>query len=348
MLTKIIYDSQEMEIDLSERESTFYKKLSAILTTLPVPCCVSVFCPLGRAEYRLIKKSGAFFIKEEANTIRFTKSNDYPEVYLTCINPQWNSYKYYRLTQQGDEVIATYGRIGVGKGEVFGERTHAYPKEMLKEMFWIKYNEKIAKDYVDQSDIYLRKTEQKKSQITVDVPETTQKDLSASAILYQKLKSFARHYVENSCISNEITQAMVDESRRLLNILYQRKAVKGFNNTLLKLLTVCPRRVRNVSDLLAVGKKDFSMVISREENLISAMEVLVTDPQKPKQEGKFEDVEVYKGGADVFLNLNPEKHVSHTISPVLTLFCTLQNSDLSMKILYASHYTSEGIDPDIS
>lgn len=58
----------------------------------------------------------------------------------------------------------------------------------------------------------------------------------------------------------------------------ERKTVKGFNRQLLNLLSVSPRRTLSVNSLLAVTKDDFSRIIQREENLLTAMEALVHEP----------------------------------------------------------------------
>lgn len=119
-------------LDLPLSESSFYKALSDELSQLPIPNRATVSCPLGNAVYDIIKKAGACFIREDSNSISFTASAaDYPVVYLTCVNPTWNNYKFYKLEQKGDQVVATYGRIGTEKGEMFGERTHTYPKHKI-------------------------------------------------------------------------------------------------------------------------------------------------------------------------------------------------------------------------
>lgn len=161
-------------------------------------------------------------------------------------------------------MIATYGRIGAEKGEMYGKRTYRYPLRM----FWVKYNEKLAKRYKDQSKVYL--SEEKtpggngkggkagRSQPVSDTP---------ADVLYRTLRAFAKCHVEITCVSSKIISGMVTASQKFLDTLYVRKTVEGFNNTLLQLLIVCPRRVSRVAELLANSKDDFLKIISRMEAL---------------------------------------------------------------------------------
>lgn len=309
MRTEFTHNNGTKVESLPESEFEFYKGVSEILSALPIPNRVTVSCPYGTAIYDIIPRNGASFIREDSNSISLPGSKDYPEVYLTCINPKFNNYKFYRLTQQGDQVIATYGRIGAEKGEVFGERTYTYPKRM----FWVKYREKLAKGYVDQSKIYLSKPVEQGT--FKREPSSCAEAETPAAALYRTLRTFAKRHVENTCVSSHITQGMVDASRKFLNTLYERKTVNGFNNTLLKLLAVCPRRVRNVADLLAVKKEDFANIIDREEGLLAAMEVLVSDPKENKVNQAteaFEGIEVYiatdKQKEQVLERLSPQLH----------------------------------------
>lgn len=310
MNVEITWNEGMQQLDLPAEESEFFKKVSEKLATLPIPNTATVSCPYGNAVYDIIKRSGAAFIREDSNTITLPGTSIYSEVYLTCINPQYNNYKYYRLTPKGDQVIATYGRIGAEKGEMYGERTYTYPKRM----FWVKYQEKLAKGYVDQSKVYLDQGKDKKAAVSKDSNKAVQKNTPANT-LYRLLRSFAKQHVEAACVTSHVTQGMVDASRKYLDILYKRKTVKGFNNALLKLLTVCPRKVDNVRSLLAERESDFSRIMDREENLLAAMEGLVDSSKKSQgvdpTEG-FSGIEVYiatdEQRKQVLEHLNPQLH----------------------------------------
>ena len=315
MKTEIMWDTDSKILDLPDgtSESEFYKEVSGVLSSIAPPARVTVSCPYGTALFQVIKKSGAFFVKEDSNAINFPyDGNSYPEVYLTMVNPDHNNYKFYRLTQRGNDVIATYGRIGAEKGDPFGERTYTYPKHM----FWVKYREKLAKGYVDQSKIYLAKDTKPVKQGTPGTSQGTPKQPDGPAYeLYMLLKQFAKRHVEAACITTHINKEMVIQSRKLLDTLYKRKSVKAFNNTLLKLIAICPRKVSQVAELQAGSPADFAKIIDREENLLAAMEALITDDipdnAAAPNEG-FHDIEVFiatdKQRKQVMDHLSPQLH----------------------------------------
>ena len=69
-----------------------------------------------------------------------------PEItprHLVMVTAGANNNKYYDMTPHGDSWTATYGRIGSGS------QTRTYPMSQWNS----KYNEKINKGYVDQTDL---------------------------------------------------------------------------------------------------------------------------------------------------------------------------------------------------
>ena len=169
------------------------------------------------------------------------------------------------------QIRATYGRIGVSSNEVFGERTHYYPKHM----YWIKVREKINKGYKDMTDIYIN-AEAGDSKETKAETDSLSSTATVSYQLYSMLKAYSKHVVKESCISSIVTGKMVERAHFFLNELYKENAnVEAFNETLVQLLAVAPRRIGDVQSLLAITADDFSKIIDREENLLMAMEALV-------------------------------------------------------------------------
>lgn len=272
-------------VELPNDENIFYKNIAELLASISAPNFVAIQCFLGIAKYQIVTRSNTLFIKEQMNTIHLSKT-DYPSCYLVCVNPEHNNYKFYRLDHIGDDVVATYGRIGSQPGEIFGKRTYTYPTRM----YWIKYYEKLSKGYVDKSKLYLQ---DKTEHITKNKEQESQ---DPATILYNQLVSYAKGYVEKTLIDIRVTDAMVKETKRLLKILYQRKTVKAFNIWLVKLLSVSPRKVSRVADLLAKTPNDFVHIIDREENLLFAMEALAskTNSNKSKTTGfKNLNIEIY-------------------------------------------------------
>lgn len=204
---------------------------------------------------------------------------DYKECYLTCINSESNNYKFYRMIPGVLGVNVTYGRIGAQRGEMFGERSISTPYPLY--LYWIRYYEKLSKGYIDQSEIYLNspvKTLKKKT--IKDTPKTKTAGREASKRLYGELLAYAKNLVRKTLVNHTITVKQVEKSRYYFRQMGQRKTVRGFNNQLLKLMSVCPRMVRDVSTLLATKPEDFKDIVEREERLINAMAVLTGDTDK--------------------------------------------------------------------
>lgn len=272
---------------LPDEKRHFYKKLGESLAGITETGKAVIQTALGSIQYDLRYRSGTMCIQKETDTMKFPADNDadYPTKYLTCVNEEKNNYKFYRLEVRNGQTIATYGRIGAAKGELFGERACTYPIDM----FWVKYHEKIAKGYTDKSDIYISGRPQ-----SCD----TQDDASArtagqaagnqlSLALYEKLLRFARNSIERTCASVAITQGMIEESNRLLSLLYQAKDLPSFNTTLKELLAVCPRKVWKVETLLAKDSSEIPAIIQREEDLVLSMQVLLPDNKKKETEGDY-------------------------------------------------------------
>ncbi len=292
MRTQIIGVYCNEIIDLPESESDFYHELAKFLVKQPPQQNISVSCEKGMASYKSEYRSGTLTIFNLMNMIRFSQADKYPDVYLTCIDRESNKYKFYKLEQNGQKVIATYGRIGNTVGELFGERTYTYEPDM----FWIKYEEKIAKGYVDQSAyFYDRSTSSFATQSpNQNIPKATT-PTAASQSLFKKLMSFSKRIVQSACVTGSVTPGMAKRSRELLTELYQISDLTEFNKKLDQLLTLVPRKVIKVASLYATSKYDFATIIDREENLVSAMEsmVLGTKKQSTGYDSSFEDLHIH-------------------------------------------------------
>ena len=68
---------------------------------------------------------------------------DFTPKYLVMVTAGANNNKYYRMTPHGDSWTAEYGRIGSSS------QSRTYPMSQWN----AKYNEKIRKGYVDQTDL---------------------------------------------------------------------------------------------------------------------------------------------------------------------------------------------------
>ena len=193
-----------------------------------------------------------------------------PEItprHLVMVTAGANNNKYYDMTPHGDSWTATYGRIGSGS------QTRTYPMSQWNS----KYNEKINKGYVDQTDLV-------KDLISTEKPKQSEyKEIENKVIaeIIERLQAMARKAIsENYTISsNKVTQAMVDEAQTILTSLLSIEDKSEFNNTLLKLFTVIPRKMGSVRSYIAQDDTQFAKIISREQDLLDIMKGQVVQKQ---------------------------------------------------------------------
>lgn len=171
-----------------------------------------------------------------------------------------NNNKYYEMIPNGSSFTVKYGRVGASA------QVTSYPESQFNK----KYNEKIKKGYVDQ-------TELRKDLVSVEKPEDKQlyKDIEDASVkqLIEFLQKCAKQKIaDNYTVSSEkVTQAMVDEGQNILNNIANTKDFKSFNALLLNLFNVLPRKMANVNDYLAKSDADFSNIYSREQDLLNVM-----------------------------------------------------------------------------
>ena len=192
---------------------------------------------------------------------------DFTPRYLVMVTAGANNNKYYRMTPHGDSWTAEYGRIGSSSQR----RTYSMSQ-------WnAKYNEKINKGYVDQTDLV-------KDLISTEKPKQSEyKEIETKVIaeIVERLQSMARKAIsENYTISsNKVTQAMVDEAQTILTSLLTIEDRTEFNETLLKLFTVIPRKMGSVRNYIAQDDTQFAKIISREQDLLDIMKGQVVQKQ---------------------------------------------------------------------
>jgi len=192
---------------------------------------------------------------------------DFTPRYLVMVTAGANNNKYYRMTPHGDSWTAEYGRIGSSSQR----RTYS------KSQWNAKYNEKINKGYVDQTDLV-------KDLISTEKPKQSEyKEIENKVIaeIVERLQSMARKAIsENYTISsNKVTQAMVDEAQTILTSLLTIEDRTKFNETLLKLFTVIPRKMGSVRNYIAQDDTQFAKIISREQDLLDIMKGQVVQKQ---------------------------------------------------------------------
>ncbi|MFR1480266.1 MAG: hypothetical protein ACLSB9_33640 [Hydrogeniiclostridium mannosilyticum] len=192
-----------------------------------------------------------------------TKRETICSKHLVCVTGQ-NNNKYYDMREKPDGTFdATYGRIGATA------TTINYPMSKWDSTL----NSKLRKGYEDMTELAVItevKTQEKYKPI---------EDKSIAALI-DYLRQQARETVrQNYTVGSEkVSQAMVNKAQTILNNLSTGTwTLRSFNDQLIELFTVIPRRMGNVRDHLAVKPEEFPEIISREQQLLDVMAGQVSD-----------------------------------------------------------------------
>ena len=198
--------------------------------------------------------------------------------YLICITAN-NNNKYYRMIPRGDTFDVEYGRVGA-------TCQHAsYPMSSWNK----KYNEKIKKGYVDQSDLIQDLIVEEKKKSKSDYKEIENKVI---AEIVERLQDMANKTIQKNykVESTQVTQAMVDKAQSKIDAMSKlttRTTLAKFNEHLIELYGIIPRKMKNVSDYLAKKKDDYAEILKNEQDLLDVMRTQVV--QHAVQEEIAED-----------------------------------------------------------
>lgn len=173
-----------------------------------------------------------------------------------------NNNKYYNLFPDGDRFRVEYGRVDATK------TTTSYPMS--------KWNSTIAsklkKGYKDVTDLKKDLVQE----VSAANPDSPYKEIENAVIkeIVEKLQSMARETIQKNYTvkASSVTQDMVNEAQKIIDALANNSTtVKDFNDNLLRLFTVIPRKMGNVRDYIATEPNDFAKIISKEQDLLDVM-----------------------------------------------------------------------------
>lgn len=181
--------------------------------------------------------------------------------YLVMVSTA-NNNKYYNLFPEGSEFRVEYGRIDSTK------TTARYPISKWESQI----KSKLKKGYQDVTDLKHDLVEE----ISSTNPESPYRDIENAAIkaIVEKLQSLARETIQKNYTvkASAVTQDMVDAAQKIIDDLTSGDStIEAFNDKLLKLFTVIPRKMGNVRDYLASHTADFVKIISKEQDLLDVM-----------------------------------------------------------------------------
>lgn len=172
-----------------------------------------------------------------------------------------NNNKYYNCFPEGDSFRVEYGRVDATK------TVRTYPISKWDSQI----SAKIKKGYQDVTDLKQDLVEE----VTATNQDSPYKDIENIVIkrIVDKLQQMAKDTINKNYTvkASAVTQAMVDEAQKVLDALTTIDNIKEFNNQLLKLFVVIPRKMHNVNSHTAKDKDDFVKIISTEQDLLDVM-----------------------------------------------------------------------------
>lgn len=173
-----------------------------------------------------------------------------------------NNNKYYNCFPEGDQFRVEYGRVDATKTTTY------YPISKWESQI----KSKLKKGYQDVTDLKKDLVEE----ISATNPESPYKEIENAAIraIVDKLQSLARDTIRKNYTvkASAVTQDMVDAAQKVIDELANNNStLNEFNDTLLKLFTIIPRKMGNVRDYLANTTEDFAKIINTEQDLLDVM-----------------------------------------------------------------------------
>lgn len=198
---------------------------------------------------------------------------DVRNTYLIMVTED-NHNKFYNMFPNGNEFTVKYGRVNST------ETTKTYPMYEWSK----KYSEKVKKGYKDITNL----------RVESFVKKDNHKDISNYNIrkIVEKLQEMAKKTInDNYTVSSAgVTQKMVDEAQNIIDSLINETSVISFNASLVRLFTIIPRKMDNVSHYLAQKVEHFSEIISREQNLLDVMQSQISVPNTSDEDESEETI----------------------------------------------------------
>lgn len=195
-----------------------------------------------------------------------TKKNNFTRYAYLLMVTEDNHNKFYEMTEAGDRLIISYGRVGSTKS------TRNVPIGQWNSI----YNSKIKKGYRDMTDIVAVRTDEngvvEKKRKFSEEPEVS--ELFETLQLYARDKIVANYRVSSS----KVTVNMVETAQGLIDKLtsqYKKgEGIDELNKTLLELFMFIPRKMSDVHSCLFskhLTSDDIESKIESEQKLLDAL-----------------------------------------------------------------------------
>ena len=173
---------------------------------------------------------------------------------LIKLDPENNNNRFCTMEIDANgKLIVTVGRVGAR-----GVPT-TYPAKLFDKL----YQKKLTEGFVDRT---------KYTQATV-VEKFKPIDDGKVAALWSYLCKAAKKHLERTCLSyDSVTEKMIEDAKGLLTSLNGGLTVDDFNEELIKLFGIIPRKSSNLALELASSIKDYDKILEREWELIDVLE----------------------------------------------------------------------------
>ncbi len=297
-----------------DNESSFYRMIGERLIGLSVPNTITVTVDEypGKEIVYDVKERGTFrrggvdypsmYVAEETDTVfeELEPSYDYRHVFLTCINPESNNYKYYEIIPSGEDFFTvSYGRMSEDLLTFSPSgRTTQDPYE--SRMYWIRYYEKLSKGYTDNSDIYIagrgNRTLRRKKEAVENSAENAK---SLEDKLYYALLEYSKKVVRDNVLITKMTSAQLERYNALYYELCDTRDLVAFNNKLLELYAIVPRKIGQVSSAMANNMAARKDILERENTLLQSINAVFgnkpdgEEPATASNPFRSMDIELY-------------------------------------------------------
>ena len=194
--------------------------------------------------------------------------------YLIMVDSNQNNNKFYKMIQKGSEFIAEWGRVGTNP------RRSTYSMNDWNK----KYRSKLNKGYSDKTHLL---EEQNVQKIEQKYKEISNKEIND---IVQRLQANARKTLQQNYTisSNQVTLKMINQANEAINELFYIDDLSRFNENLVRLFEIIPRKMSKVKLYLINDIKEKSFIIEREKDLLEVMRGQITI-DKIKKNNKVND-----------------------------------------------------------
>lgn len=183
--------------------------------------------------------------------------------YLINVDASGNHNKFYRMIPCGNRFTVEYGRVGSTGIK------KSYPINLWSD----KYQEKLRKGYVDQTHLH--------TDTVTELCDDNYKIIDNFEVrgFIARLRTWANEKIKSSYTvsTKAVTEKMVREAQNIIDSMacLNTQDIRAFNEYLIELYQVLPRRIKDVSKELAKKSSDIPQILLKEQGLLEVMKAQI-------------------------------------------------------------------------